>query len=228
MRKLIAILIVPLMLGVTACGGKKKKKSTAGETTSDPKTYRTFFQYCVDFSENSDTRATVDALMFYYGETDCKTLENRIKEDTILKFDRLGIKDLRPLARFSQITALSLKDNKITDITPLGTMTGLTRLRIADNFIKDVSALRNLSALTSLDASRNEISNLDPLRELNQLKSLDLEYNLIKSVSSLRELYSLETLELENNPLGRYEAKTESNCPADMKTAQAIREFCQN
>lgn len=226
MKKLIMLLIVPLALGLTACGGKKKKSGT-DKTTVNPGAYKTFFQYCVDFSGDAKTRATIDALMFYYGESDCKTLEDRIDVDTVLKFDNLGLKDLSPLARFSKITALSLKDNKITDITPLGAMVGLKRLRISDNFIKDIGVLKNLTALEDLDASRNEIENLDGLREMNQLKELDLEYNLIRNASPLKELYSLETLELDNNPLGRYEEKTEANCPIDQKTANALRTFCQ-
>lgn len=228
MKKLIMLLIVPLALGLTACGGKKKKSGTGtGDTTTNPGSYKTFFQYCVDFSGDAKTRATIDALMFYYGENDCKTLESRIAVDSVLKFDNLGLKDLSPLARFSKITALSLKDNKITDITPLGAMTNLKRLRISDNFIKDIGPLRNLTALRDLDASRNEIENLGGLKDMNQLKELDLEYNLIRNASPLKELYSLETLELDNNPLGRYEEKTEANCPIDQKTANALRTFCQ-
>lgn len=222
-HKLLSLVIV---LGLISCG--KKKSSNSGENSSDPNNYRSFFQYCVEINSSPRIRDTIEALKDFFNEENCKDLEDELREDDSISLKGIGIKDLSPFARFTNIERLNLKENKITDLRPLATLRSLRELDVSDNFIKDLNGLNELEQLEELELERNDISNLDPLRNLKRLEFLELSYNHIQNISALKGIYSLEDLELDNNPLGREVSKNSGNCPVDNNTAEEVADFCRN
>ena len=86
----------------------------------------------------------------------------------------------------------------ITDVSALSTLTQLTTLTLSNNRVADLSQLAALTALESLDLSTNEITDFTALQQLTQLKSLKLAYNSPASIQPLAACKALEELDLSN------------------------------
>ena len=69
----------------------------------------------------------------------------------------------RLLARFTDLTELSLGVNNISDIGPLALLNKLTSLDLRWNQINDISPLASLTNLTELDLEYNQISDFRPV-----------------------------------------------------------------
>ena len=74
--------------------------------------------------------------------------------------------DIRPLAKLTNLEALSLEGNGITDITLLSDMKKLTKLILTDNRIEDFSPLAGLTNLSTLNIRNNPGTDFSPLAAL--------------------------------------------------------------
>ena len=111
---------------------------------------------------------------------------------TNLKILNLGgnqISDLKPLSNLTNLTHLSLYDNKqIYDLRPLSNLTNLARLSLYYNQISDLTPLSKLANLEWLELSGNQISDLKPLKNLTKLKYLGLKENKIEDWSPVAHI----------------------------------------
>lgn len=79
---------------------------------------------------------------------------------------RLVALDIRPLAKLTNLWALSLAGNGITDITLLADMKKLDKLILIDNRIEDFSPLAGLTNLSILNIRNNPGTDFSPLAAL--------------------------------------------------------------
>ena len=89
------------------------------------------------------------------------------------------IKDLGPLAQFSQLKWLSLSGLPISDLT----------------------ALRNLNQLEFLDLSYTEVQDLGPLRFLDGLEEINLGHSLVSDANEINRLVGLKFADLTGCPI---------------------------
>jgi len=108
--------------------------------------------------------------------------------------------DLGALPILKTLTHLTI-NYPIDDLSPLANFTNLTHLVIRDGSITDLRPLEGLTHLLNLDLSNNQITDLSPLASLTNLTSLYLDNNLISDLSPLSTLSKLERLYLNNNDL---------------------------
>ncbi len=112
-----------------------------------------------------------------------------------------SISNLSPLARLTNLTALTLNQNNITDISAVVGLTNLTWLDIGGNNLSDISPVIGLINLTGLRLWRNNIVDISPVTDLIHLTELNLDGNNIADISPLAELTSLTKLRLGHNSI---------------------------
>ena len=133
------------------------------------------------------------------GANDAVTQAN-ILELTYLSINRGGnLSNLTGLEHATNLTFLSIWNNKVSDLSPLKDLTNLTGLAFQANAISDISALKDLTNLTSLELGHNEIIDVSPLAALTNLRWLTLGDNNILNVSPLAALTNLTGLGLGSN-----------------------------
>jgi hypothetical protein len=113
-------------------------------------------------------------------------------------FDK-GVTDIRSFASLTNLTRLSLSQNKITDLRPIKNLKKLKRLNLAENEITDLTPLTDLRALEYLELGNNPISDLNPLSKMTLLRELHLERAKITDISPLNGIVKLEYLILSYN-----------------------------
>jgi Leucine-rich repeat (LRR) protein len=74
-----------------------------------------------------------------------------------------NIKSLNGIENLTNLTSLTLWDNRISELSPLKHLTKLTRLELFNNKISDIRPLKGLTKLKALDLRQNKISNLNAL-----------------------------------------------------------------
>ncbi|MGK7927376.1 MAG: CHAT domain-containing protein [Spirulina sp.] len=119
-----------------------------------------------------ETQNTIEKLLEQAGTNDCKLAEDILSAMPQIALAGQEIRDLRPLASFTNLTALSLNHNQIEDVSPLANLNNLTFLILGFNQIKDVAPLANLTNLTWLDLTQNQVTDIQSLAPLTQLRSL--------------------------------------------------------
>lgn len=87
-----------------------------------------------------------------------------LKSLTVFGGEKLS--DVTPLAKLTNLQALTLRSNLITDISPLSGLTNLIYLDLQANQITDVSALTGMTQLHRLFLSNNPITDYSPLRQI--------------------------------------------------------------
>ncbi len=103
--------------------------------------------------------------------TDLRPLENLTSLTSLYIWrtppeTRLVALDIRPLAKLTNLLALSLAGNGITDITLLADMKKLDKLILTDNQIEDFSPLAGLTNLSILNIRNNPGTDFSPLAAL--------------------------------------------------------------
>ncbi len=94
--------------------------------------------------------------------------------------------DISPLAGLTKnLTLLGLYGNEIKDISPLATFTNLEVLWLSFNEISDISQLAGLINMTELCLHKNYINDISPLAGLINLKGLTLYGNNISDIKPL-------------------------------------------
>ena len=151
-------------------------------------TPKRFSQWCARRdSFPSETQNTIEKLLEQAGTEDCDRAEDTLSAMPQLMLSGQEIRDLRPLASFTNLTSLGLNHNQIEDVSPLANLTNLTFLILGFNQIEDVSPLANLTRLTFLDLTQNQVSNIQSLSPLTQLRSLSaLDNPLAQKICPVR------------------------------------------
>lgn len=127
----------------------------------------------------SETQQTIQALLNIAATTDCDRAEEVLDAMPQMLLFQQEIRDLRPLASFTNLKFLDISRNQIEDVSPLGELTNLTFLLLGFNQIEDVSPLAKLTNLTLLDLAGNQITDVQSLSTLTQLNSLSALSNPI-------------------------------------------------
>ena len=172
--------------------------------------------------------------------TPLTTIDQSITE---IRANLPDVKDISPLAGFTNLELLEIKASNIKDITPLSSLTNLRELDLRGNLISDLSPLSSLTNLETLDlggqgqGSPESLRELSPLSSLSSLRELRLSSNNIADVSPLSSLTRLERLHLQANQItdisslsslssltqlwlgGNYIAPENRVCPIDVVTA---------
>lgn len=76
----------------------------------------------------------------------------------------LGIRSLKGIEFATNLTRLSIEQNKIADLSPLAGLVKLKRITLDYNEITDLSPLSNLTEVTDLILYDNKIKSLEPLK----------------------------------------------------------------
>lgn len=105
-------------------------------------------------NSNMFQRESIARLMRHFSVDSCEALQQALAAP-VLKLDQLLLRDLSPLAPFSQIEELFLTGNLVSDPAVLLRMRGLKRLAIAGNNLTDPEA-----ALKPLTRSGTRITGL--------------------------------------------------------------------
>jgi Leucine-rich repeat (LRR) protein len=128
---------------------------------------------------------------------------NRSEQVISLVLRYCNIIDISDLIYFfktlTNLTHLSLIDNKIYHISPLNTLTNLKELNLSGNEIRDIYTLTSLTNLEQLNLSGNKIEDISSLKSLTNLKQLNLSGNQIIDISPLKSLINLKELDLYGN-----------------------------
>ena len=127
--------------------------------------------------------------------------------------------DISSLKGLTNLTWLSLYNNKIVDISPLQQLTQLTYLKLERNKIVDISPLKNLINLERLYLGTNEITDVSPIKSLTKLKELWLGSNKIVDISPLENLENVVDLDLSYNQINK------STCTM-IEKSKAVKNFC--
>ena len=138
----------------------------------------------------------------------------------LLEIETSNIKDISPLSSLTNIRELDLRGNLISDLSPLSSLTNLETLDLtkqgqgSPESLRELSPLSSLSSLRELKLSSNNIADVSPLSSLTRLEILHLRGNQITDISSLSSLSSLTQLWLGGN----YIAPENRVCPIDVVT----------
>lgn len=122
----------------------------------------------------------------------------KITQITELTLDNNRIDSVQSLSSLSSLNFLSLCNNKLTEIKGLDKLESFTTLILVGNKISDLSSLSSLKALSELSVADNEITSLMGIGNLASLTKLDLSGNKLTSLSGISSLSSLETLTAVN------------------------------
>lgn len=135
---------------------------------------------------------------------------------THLSLPGITLKDTNFLSKMEGLEDLNLAHTSTHDLSPLKTHTKLKTLDISENELSDISTLSSLTNLTNLNISNNNIQSLDPLKNLKQLETLDASNNKIEKIDALQELTKLKTLTLNHNKISSLEALKDHNALAQL------------
>ena len=125
--------------------------------------------------------------------------KSKAKSPYILSVFDKGVTDIRSFASLTNLTRLTLSQNKITDLTPIKNLKKLEGLSLEENKITDLTPLTDLRALEYLELGNNPISDLNPLSKMTLLRELNLESTKITDISPLNGMAKLERLNLSYN-----------------------------
>ena len=113
-----------------------------------------------------------------------------------LLLNKTPIKELTPLAVFTQLQELHAHNTQISALTPLAALTQLRELNVSGTQISDLTPLAALMYLQRLYVSVTPISDLTPLAALTQLKSLDVSSTQVSDLTPLAALTQLQQLDV--------------------------------
>lgn len=141
-----------------------------------------------------------------------------LSRKTTLRWEKVELGSLEPLAMFKRCDYLLLENTKTSDLGPVGTLPRLRDLLIRDNPITSLAklagstsieelymercpitslaGLENITSLREIYGEDNPIEDLSPLANLRELRILDLEGSNVKSVAPLAKLRRLKELKL--------------------------------
>ena len=114
------------------------------------------------------------------------------------------IESLEGLQFATNLTELSLPDNRVEDFSPLRSVP-IQSINVADNSLSDLSSLRNVAAdfggstVTYVQFNVNEVSDLSPLTSFPNLRTVLFGRNQITSLAPLEGLTQLSSLEVQDN-----------------------------
>ena len=89
--------------------------------------------------------------------------KDKLKSLTVNGNKKQFIDGLSAVSSFTNLTTLSLEDQKLTDLSALSGLKKLTFLDLKNNKISDVTPLGNLAALKKLNLDKNNIKDITPL-----------------------------------------------------------------
>ncbi|CAL6057751.1 Conserved_hypothetical protein [Hexamita inflata] len=133
-----------------------------------------------------------------------------------LRLDNIGLLDINFLVDLTNLTTLSMNQNKIQGISGISHLIKLQKLQLSENDISDLSPLRQLVQLHTLALNDNNIIDIDVLKNLTALNRLELDNNKIHNIWPLAGLSSWYILLLKNNKISEL-------CPIYNKTSMFAR-----
>lgn len=124
-----------------------------------------------------------------------------LKIDINYHLKKLFTKDIYFLGYLSNLSSLSLRQNKISNYNFLENLSNLESLDLSFNEISDIGFLKKIGKLKNLDLSFNKISDISTLKDLRNLINLSLSFNNISDISVLKDLRNLTSLNFYNNQI---------------------------
>ncbi|UQZ32787.1 copper amine oxidase [Paenibacillus sp. PK3_47] len=110
-----------------------------------------------------------------------------------------GIQSLEGLQYATNLSYVSLNNNKIVDLSPLSALTKLKGINLNANGIISIEALASLTKLEELQLSGNQITSIDVVKRLPLLRFFEANDNEITDIQALSKATKLEVLEVSNN-----------------------------
>jgi|GEM_PF-1892124 len=159
-----------------------KAQTTQNQAIAADKTknFRSFFDWCSHKDNLSQAqRYTVEVLLQKVGTSDCSQANEILSNITDISLDDQRIADIQPLSNLTNLTWLFLNNNQIRDITSLSELAHLTNLSLDNNQIRDISPLSQLTSLTYLSIENNQIRELNALLSIKNLTEVDFTGNSI-------------------------------------------------
>ena len=122
--------------------------------------------------------------------------------DTIARFENLtrlsvpktSIEDLDPIANLKKIRLLNFSGTNVRDLGPIQNLHRLTHLLMMDISPQSFSPLKNLQHLRSLYACMTGLQSLEPISHFESLESLDMSNN--PDITSLTPLFEMPQLKM--------------------------------
>lgn len=115
---------------------------------------------------------------------------------------RMEVDDLAPLAEFTGVTDLQIRNLTTSDLTSLRELTKLRELILYGDEMTDISPLGELRDLTTLDLGGKKIYDLSPLAKLTSLERLGVGGARGRDLSPLASLQEVSVLQLYGEPVG--------------------------
>jgi Leucine-rich repeat (LRR) protein len=134
--------------------------------------------------------------------------ENDVLAVAELKFNNLGIGDIRDLEQFKNLTHLEIMGNCINDLSPLTSLTKLETLlagncpfspkdeKTNQNNYTDLKCISNLTNLKNISFTACEIVDISFIRYLVNLENAWLYSNRIEDISPIKGLINLKKIYL--------------------------------
>ena len=150
-----------------------------------------FFDYCqlkslYSRSVNDSLDIIAASMLYDISRDDCQDIEQDLEVQGLLDFTSTGIRDLRPLAKLSNLKQLYLGKNSIVNVAPLASIPTLEKVVLRENALTNPSALKHLDNLEYLDLSHNRLFEADSFADFSpSLKVLKLHGNQIRDFSAL-------------------------------------------
>jgi hypothetical protein len=163
-----------------------------------------FLTLCQDSTVASNSQAyTIYILKRLTGVHDCRELKRELQTRTNLSLDATYINDLSPLAFFTQLERLIIRDNAITSVAPLRQHTRLRTLDISYNVVRDSELMAPLeeAGLWLVGARRqyNEITRTNFVRLCSDQQTISAARD---TINAMLEIFGFEPHECVN---GNYE-----------------------
>ncbi len=121
-----------------------------------------------------------------------------LSELTELSINDNKITSLADLSQLSALEFLNASDNELVSTVDIAAFPALRYLHLTNNGLYDLSGLSSLSELLYLDITNNSVSDLEPLAGLTKLEELYLRGNRPSNVKKLSSLPALTRLDLSD------------------------------
>ncbi|MDP3896478.1 MAG: leucine-rich repeat domain-containing protein, partial [Mesorhizobium sp.] len=130
----------------------------------------------------------------------CPAVANWARTVQTLNLNKTNLSSIDPVRFFSDLTSLTMYDNRIVDASPVRNLTRLVTLNLGKNRIEAIPTLQS-AVLKNLTLNLNRIVFVQALQPKASLVSLRLDDNRIRDARALNNLANLTYLDLRSNQI---------------------------
>ncbi len=180
MRKILLILLIPIMVACNKESEKDSSEDTSGSLNATSSQLSTI---------NNPKIPIVNGVL---------VADKKLKG--VFK-DLNSFFDIYTQEELEQITAIHLRENELTSMTGIERLTNVTYIVLSRNEISKIEGLVQLEKLTDLEMTRNKLNDIGELRNLTGILGLDIRGELNDDND---EYWEIVKIVYKNNPDAKF------------------------